>query len=149
MQPSSVWNQTDNSPKRFKGVLKALYADRGYGFIACAETYLCYQMDVFAHHSQIKGVTVGHVITFAVTFNSKGQPQAQDVRLFGADEPRFPSYSAQILPNIGDSQENAPTCQGVAREDASTKCDSDVSEAEETVLLQNSYAHNSMGVLHQ
>mmetsp|Transcript_54471 Transcript_54471/g.100282 ORF Transcript_54471/g.100282 Transcript_54471/m.100282 type:complete len:799 (-) Transcript_54471:194-2590(-) len=221
----SVQNLTDNSQKRFRGVLKVFYAEKGYGFIVCEETYNLYHYDVFAHKKQICGVTIGQVITFAVTFNSRGQPQAQDVRPLDADVGHIASHSTQRmldspipqLPSIsapgadwgglhGQAQhdtkqvveeEDVPTtpvpsefgsrhvevcvqrtfihvqpsdpetysdpeavpikrnasdpetytrsCQGVASEEASTKCNSEVSDTEETAVPHNSRSHNKMG----
>jgi len=67
--------------ERFCGSIKAFYTSKGFGFIQCAETYIKFGRDVFVHESQIGTCRTGQgqIVSFSVTTNAQGQPQARDL----------------------------------------------------------------------
>lgn len=64
------------------GVLKSFSNHNGYGFIMCPELRNAYGRDVFVHAAELPNeVDCGAELTFTVGLNSKGQPQAHNVKL--------------------------------------------------------------------
>eukprot|EP00427_Karlodinium_veneficum_P025174 CAMPEP_0169119560 /NCGR_PEP_ID=MMETSP1015-20121227/31626_1 /TAXON_ID=342587 /ORGANISM="Karlodinium micrum, Strain CCMP2283" /LENGTH=551 /DNA_ID=CAMNT_0009182457 /DNA_START=6 /DNA_END=1661 /DNA_ORIENTATION=+ len=80
---AAAWLGDDCSNLKHHGVIKTFDASQGYGFIACPDTYAIYKRDVFVHHSQMHGLDVAQLVSFAVSINSRGQPQAKDVMALG------------------------------------------------------------------
>jgi cold shock CspA family protein len=73
-------DKRDIEEQRFLGVIKSFRPlPQGFGFIECAETFARFQRDVFLHHSQIGRCTVGQNVSFMISTNSSGQPQANKV----------------------------------------------------------------------
>jgi len=70
--------------KRSRGTIKHLNVEKGYGFIECQELHAVTGADVFIHHKQSAGFTVGQEISFAVMLNKANKLQAYDVS--SADE---------------------------------------------------------------
>jgi len=74
--------------QRFRGTVKSYSESNGYGFIGGDEVLGALGKDVFVHQREITEVTgisrpqvpSGVVVTFAVTINPKGQPQARELR---------------------------------------------------------------------
>jgi len=63
----------------YVGTLKSFNMRTGYGFIACAETLSIYRTDIYIHKSQVPVPwKIGAFVEFAVSQNSRGQPQATD-----------------------------------------------------------------------
>jgi len=63
----------------FLGLVKSYSFDKGFGFIACEETFPIYGLDIFLHRNQADGIDVGDTVRFNVEVNNKGQPQARNV----------------------------------------------------------------------
>jgi len=62
------------------GKLKSFSSQSGYGFVDCATTHGIYKSDVYIHRSCMRTPwRIGQPLEFAVTLNSRGQPQAADV----------------------------------------------------------------------
>lgn len=51
----------------------------GYGFVDCEETKIRFARDVYIHKNQMNGLTIGAEVTFTITRNSRGEPQARNV----------------------------------------------------------------------
>ncbi|CAE8743690.1 unnamed protein product, partial [Polarella glacialis] len=76
-----------------RGVIKAIFEDKGFGFIQCPVLEGKYG-DVFVHHGQLKGFFVGDRVAFNVRFKN-GKPQADEVK-----QPS-PSASNWLSPSTG------------------------------------------------
>jgi len=67
---------------RFEGRIKR-YVDMpgggGYGFIDCEDTKLRFSRDVYIHKNQMAGFAIGDLVSFQLTRNNKGEPQARNV----------------------------------------------------------------------
>jgi len=61
------------------GKVKSYNAEKGFGFIDCADTFAKYGRDVFLHKEQADGLAVGDPVLFTVEINPRGQPQARKV----------------------------------------------------------------------
>jgi len=74
--------------QRFRGTVKSYSESNGYGFIGGDEITAALGKDVFVHQREVTEVTgiarpqipAGVAVTFAVTINPKGQPQARELR---------------------------------------------------------------------
>eukprot|EP00397_Hematodinium_sp_SG-2012_P023015 GEMP01023888.1.p1 GENE.GEMP01023888.1~~GEMP01023888.1.p1 ORF type:complete len:376 (+),score=97.33 GEMP01023888.1:53-1180(+) len=83
MQNSSPW-----AGQRFRGTVNSYSESNGYGFIGGDEVLQNIGKDVFVHQREITEVTGvarpqvprGANVTFSVTVNPKGQPQARELR---------------------------------------------------------------------
>eukprot|EP00927_Polykrikos_kofoidii_P071327 TRINITY_DN67602_c0_g1_i1.p1 TRINITY_DN67602_c0_g1~~TRINITY_DN67602_c0_g1_i1.p1 ORF type:complete len:507 (-),score=77.44 TRINITY_DN67602_c0_g1_i1:68-1504(-) len=78
-------NRPTPTGRMMTGRLKSFSEGNGYGFIDCAEVRAEYGNDVFVAAREINGCTVGNTVVFEVALNTKGQPQAIDVRKAGVD----------------------------------------------------------------
>lgn len=70
---------------RYLGKLKLFLLKDGYGFLSCEETFQQYRSDVYVHQNELLDnatvrFLIGEAVSFAVELNSKGRPQARDVR---------------------------------------------------------------------
>jgi cold shock CspA family protein len=65
--------------QRFHGRIKSFNAQKGFGFIECAEAHAIYGRDVFLHKAQISDFSTGSELTFCVDVNKSGMPQARDL----------------------------------------------------------------------
>mmetsp|Transcript_85434 Transcript_85434/g.160900 ORF Transcript_85434/g.160900 Transcript_85434/m.160900 type:complete len:425 (-) Transcript_85434:96-1370(-) len=73
----------------YLGKLKSFNMRTGYGFLECKQTHDIYRTDVYIHKSQmVMPFTIGQPVEFAVTQNSRGQPQAADVQWLPTNLPR-------------------------------------------------------------
>mmetsp|Transcript_40270 Transcript_40270/g.110820 ORF Transcript_40270/g.110820 Transcript_40270/m.110820 type:complete len:527 (-) Transcript_40270:5-1585(-) len=72
--------------QRYEGTIKKFDPERHHGFIDCPELMAHYGRDTFLSESQIAGFTVGSWVSFRVTLNQNGQPQAQDLAPGGEAE---------------------------------------------------------------
>merc|ERR1712032_1392816 len=52
--------------QRYLGIIKSFNKARGFGFIACDETYAAFGCDIFLHNTQREGFEVGDVISFGI-----------------------------------------------------------------------------------
>mmetsp|Transcript_81210 Transcript_81210/g.188641 ORF Transcript_81210/g.188641 Transcript_81210/m.188641 type:complete len:526 (-) Transcript_81210:270-1847(-) len=75
---SSASTASEGAPRYF-GSVKSFNDTDGYGFIRCEETHRRYGRDVFLHRAQLAGCNVGWRVSFEVTLNGRGQPQARRV----------------------------------------------------------------------
>jgi len=75
-----AWLDSGAEP-RYNGRIKAFNfnAPNGFGFISCPETFAMFSRDVYVHSSQIGNHRIGQVVSFAVSTNTLGQPQAKDI----------------------------------------------------------------------
>eukprot|EP00429_Kryptoperidinium_foliaceum_P064354 CAMPEP_0176064774 /NCGR_PEP_ID=MMETSP0120_2-20121206/32311_1 /TAXON_ID=160619 /ORGANISM="Kryptoperidinium foliaceum, Strain CCMP 1326" /LENGTH=558 /DNA_ID=CAMNT_0017398355 /DNA_START=34 /DNA_END=1710 /DNA_ORIENTATION=+ len=65
----------------YVGRLKSFNNRTGYGFLECAQSKTDWGADVFIHKKYVLNPWhIGQPIEFAVTLNSRGQPQASDVK---------------------------------------------------------------------
>jgi len=62
-----------------QGRLKSFNAEKGFGFIECAETHAMYGRDVFVHKANVGDLAVGTEVTFKMETNKQGMPQARDL----------------------------------------------------------------------
>lgn len=75
-------NGNDSAPTNqiYTGVLKALFSDKMYGFIACREVHRQWSRDVFLDREEIEmapDLAVGIELDFVLSINEKGQPVAK------------------------------------------------------------------------
>lgn len=63
--------------QRFGGVIKSFFPDKRFGFITCADLEAEFGGDVFLSDQEIGQFTVGSSVTFSVTLNKNGKPQAK------------------------------------------------------------------------
>lgn len=90
--------QTDPTLNRFVGVIKSFFEDKNFGFIDCAETFAQFGRDVFLSNMQIGPFSVGSTVSFTVTCNTQGHPQAQeleDAMHMGSSEPMERSNASE------------------------------------------------------
>merc|ERR1711865_1161805 len=65
----------------FVGIIKSFNAKSGYGFIECEDlSNLGCNKDVFLLHKEFEGYEVGAWVKFTAFMNSKGQPQAKELK---------------------------------------------------------------------
>eukprot|EP00411_Alexandrium_monilatum_P100200 CAMPEP_0175772592 /NCGR_PEP_ID=MMETSP0097-20121207/72632_1 /TAXON_ID=311494 /ORGANISM="Alexandrium monilatum, Strain CCMP3105" /LENGTH=271 /DNA_ID=CAMNT_0017082957 /DNA_START=1 /DNA_END=813 /DNA_ORIENTATION=+ len=80
-------------------MVKSYNPDKGFGFIACEDTYKQYKCDVFLHKQQAEeaqGLQVGDAVKFLVEVNAKGKPQARKVARVITEAAPQDKQSAQI-----------------------------------------------------
>jgi len=65
--------------QRYSGRVKQFRADKGFGFIECDELHQTYGRDTWVHHQQIGSFSVGDEVSFTMTLNKQGHPQAVDL----------------------------------------------------------------------
>lgn len=61
---------------RYTGKIKSLSEREGYGFISCEELRAIHKRDVFVHSNQFGNFEVGNQVSFVMTLNNVGHPQA-------------------------------------------------------------------------
>lgn len=89
------------------GVMKSFSSSNSYGFISCPETFARFKRDVFVHSSQLAGILIGQKVSFEITLNSRGLPQAKAVK--SADACSWLECAASSLE--GDAEEcRTTTC---------------------------------------
>lgn len=71
----------------FTGTVKAILPEKGFGFVACDESFAQFGADAFLHSTQLPGLEQGMVISFKVKLNARGKPQATDVSPASAPGP--------------------------------------------------------------
>jgi len=67
----------------YYGTIKMYIAEKGYGFIQCADTHSLFQKDIFLHKKELAGnaPTKGETVQFQVTISPEGRPEAIGVVL--------------------------------------------------------------------
>merc|ERR1719446_403547 len=65
---------------RMVGVIKSFNPEKKFGFIECAETFNQFGRDVFLSDQQVGNYGIGATVSFAVSMNSQGLPQAMDLQ---------------------------------------------------------------------
>jgi len=86
---ASLIEQGQAQGERVVGVIKSFDAAKGFGFIQCDDTFAVHQRDVFLSDKQLGPFMVGALVSFDVTLNNKGHPQAQSLE---DAEPRGPPH---------------------------------------------------------
>lgn len=72
----------DDTSRRYVGKVKRFDPLNGYGFIQCHEIFKAFGRDVFLNHAVVGGLpTVGSTVSFNISVNEKGQPQAREAIL--------------------------------------------------------------------
>jgi cold shock CspA family protein len=69
--------------EQYFGVVKSFNARRGFGFIECRESFAKYGLDVWVHERQLGSYQVGQAVTFTISTNRLGKPQARTLALAG------------------------------------------------------------------
>jgi len=78
--PSLIGEPAQEQMERLVGVIKSFDNAKGFGFIQCDETFHVHQRDVFLSDKQlVEGAMVGAMVSFEVTLNKQGHPQAQNL----------------------------------------------------------------------
>merc|ERR1719401_2278502 len=85
---------------RYNGVVKSYSDAKGYGFITSQEITDAFGQDLFAHKDQLKGVSAGAKVNFAILLN-KGKAHAFDVVPDKDSIPANPVAQQQPAPNKG------------------------------------------------
>lgn len=93
MQSPVQWPTTASTTLgRYQGRIKSFNADKGFGFIACDETYAVFNRDVFLHKAHIGDMTVGTEVRFTVATNKQGMPQAKELEPTGTLAPSTAAF---------------------------------------------------------
>merc|ERR1719296_317844 len=80
VQEPEVSSEANKEPSKvYTGTVKSFNAEKGFGFIVCADTYPQFGSDVFLHKDQASGISIGDTVRFTLKLSTKGQPQAQSV----------------------------------------------------------------------
>lgn len=84
----------------FIGRIKSFANLKGYGFIACDQTYFIFKTDVFLHRNQATAETlrIGDMVSFTVEVNAQGRPQARNVKKWLPDMNATSAASATVEP---------------------------------------------------
>lgn len=108
---SCMMQQQSQTPmlggQRVRGMVKSYSESNGYGFIGGEEVLTCVGKDVFLHQREVSEVTgiarpqvpIGAVVTFTVTVNPKGQPQARELRFEDQSFLQMQQLGDAALPN--------------------------------------------------
>eukprot|EP01062_Namystynia_karyoxenos_P010538 TRINITY_DN13736_c0_g1_i1.p1 TRINITY_DN13736_c0_g1~~TRINITY_DN13736_c0_g1_i1.p1 ORF type:complete len:416 (+),score=74.79 TRINITY_DN13736_c0_g1_i1:149-1249(+) len=80
--------------QHYRGTVKLIFPDKGFGFLECAETNSLYKRDVYAQLKDLIGLQIGDVVDFAVQVTEDGKPQAKNVRRGG--EPAALPYQGTV-----------------------------------------------------
>jgi cold shock CspA family protein len=89
----------------YLGTLKSFSSAQGYGFLQCDDVFKKFQRDIYFDRSQLPRppiYTQGQTVEFAVTQNSRGQPQARN--LIWECIPVLPSDAAEETASEANSQ---------------------------------------------
>lgn len=119
---------------RYRGFVKKINTSSGSGFIRCPETFATFKRDVFVHRSQVAHVAdphVGQEVSFIVSTNRRGQPQAKALMVANASSwlaSGFDSFEVDAdegRTTIGESSDCASTSDlDSIRDDSSSSRDS-------------------------
>merc|ERR1712228_401243 len=75
--------------ERFNGTISAWTPGGKFGFIKCEETFATYGKDCWVHSQQIGNFSCGDAVSFTLTLNKGGNPQAIDLEPFVAPMATF------------------------------------------------------------
>lgn len=73
------WEQSLEEEHRYRGHIRDFNEGGGFGFLECPSAKAKYGMDVWIHRRQMFGFNVGDEVSFMVSRNHNGQPQARHV----------------------------------------------------------------------
>lgn len=94
--------------RRFEGVIQTFRQDKGFGFIKCAELKVLFpDKDVFLHNKQLSNYQEGSAVSFSVSLNKQGKPQAMELGPPGQGS-TMPVTSSLVLPAIAPAPAPAP-----------------------------------------
>eukprot|EP00928_Gymnodinium_smaydae_P030910 TRINITY_DN2284_c0_g2_i3.p1 TRINITY_DN2284_c0_g2~~TRINITY_DN2284_c0_g2_i3.p1 ORF type:complete len:1209 (+),score=162.76 TRINITY_DN2284_c0_g2_i3:61-3687(+) len=78
--PNRPTSAAAGSSDRCVGSIKSFFADKGFGFIHCPETFSRYGKDIWVHAAQVGSFGVGDAVSFTLILNKDGNPQAIDLK---------------------------------------------------------------------
>jgi len=93
--------------RRAKGVIKAVNASGGYGFISCPDISQVFGCDVFAHAKQIGGLSPGTEVSFAILLNKDSKPQAFDIEELSPN-PNMGKGKGAMMAMLGGFEQMSP-----------------------------------------
>lgn len=101
--------------KTYTGTVKSFNEEKGFGFIACEELHTLFARDVFLHHSQRSGFSVGESVAFQIDVDPiKGSPKARCLKagpvLEGAEAQSPPSTATPLSDSVSSDSCEAPVC---------------------------------------
>lgn len=82
------WENSLEEDNRYMGYIRDFNESGGFGFIECPVARGKYGMDVWIHRRQMFGFKIGEEVSFMVTRNHNGQPQARHV-IKASDVPKI------------------------------------------------------------
>ncbi|CAJ1455574.1 unnamed protein product [Effrenium voratum] len=72
--------------RRYEGVIARYLAEKGFGFIRCAELRQRFpDRDIFLHQKQLGNFKEGDTVTFGIFLNKDGKPYATDLAPLNGD----------------------------------------------------------------
>lgn len=108
--------------KLYTGTVKSFNAEKGFGFLACEETFAIFSRDVFLHHSQLSGFAQGDTVFFRIDVDrTKGTPKARQLQASSAVSPSDSS------PVVAAENRKATAAVATLGETATVACDATVS----------------------
>jgi len=93
--------QTAAPSNRYVGEVSAFYPGRKYGFIKSEQVTTEFGIDCFVSASEIGAFDVGSHISFIVTLNKQGKPQARDVQDASTTRVTYPVTPCWYFANKG------------------------------------------------
>lgn len=92
--------------QRFRGTIKSFKPEKHFGFIDCEELKAEFGGDVFLSDQEIGSFTVGSAVTFSITLNKDGRPQAKLLEQAAAAQwtPEPPSKRPRMDPQWSQPQ---------------------------------------------
>lgn len=79
-RPSNMQHIPGVTDRRWEGVITGYKVEKGFGFIRCPELRAMYpEKDAFLHKNQLGNFNDGDAVSFAVSFNKEGKPQAMEL----------------------------------------------------------------------
>jgi len=107
--------------RRFKGYVRSFSQNSGFGFVGGDDITPQFGKDVFLHYRELQQlygpsdqkptIPVGTWITFTVTMNQKGQPQARDVQF---EQPTTGGGQYDAASNTQQPQTTNPAAMGAS-----------------------------------
>mmetsp|Transcript_68700 Transcript_68700/g.164911 ORF Transcript_68700/g.164911 Transcript_68700/m.164911 type:complete len:432 (+) Transcript_68700:45-1340(+) len=104
--PMQILEQTERV--QYKGVIKSFVEAKGYGFVACEETFALYNRDVYLPHAKATGFRVGQEVLFNVGLHP--DPVSGESRPVVAE--MFPMSIEYVDPKLEKAQKQATKGDG-------------------------------------
>eukprot|EP00932_Pfiesteria_piscicida_P009613 SRR837773.20367.p1 GENE.SRR837773.20367~~SRR837773.20367.p1 ORF type:complete len:230 (+),score=65.12 SRR837773.20367:52-690(+) len=98
--------------RRAEGTVKSFNESKGFGFIECQELFATFGNDVFLHHSQLGGFTVGQPVSFAVMLSKENRPQAYDLQPAGSGKGAMMAMGKGMAKGLFKMAAGAMPCGG-------------------------------------